>query len=87
MNHNKKLNHTRSKIKTESLDKLLENDEEYLTQGEFDLESRAVINNSRKFSKMLTSRKNKYLSCFRKDIPKVRLLRKLMCHTEQFPKR
>lgn len=87
MNHNKKLNHTRSKTKTESLDKLLENDEEYLTQGEFDPESRAEINNSRKFSKMLTSRKNKYLSCFQKDIPKVILLRKLECHTEQFPKR
>lgn len=42
--HDKKRNHTRSKIKTESLDELLENDKEYLTQGGFDLESIAVTN-------------------------------------------
>lgn len=41
--HNKKWNHIRSKIKTESLDKMLEK-EECLTQGEFDPESIAIAN-------------------------------------------
>lgn len=44
MDHNKKWNHARSKIKTESLDMLLENDEEIITQGQLDPELMAVTN-------------------------------------------
>lgn len=44
MDHDKKWNHTRSKIKTESLDMLLENDEEVITQGQLDPESMAITN-------------------------------------------
>lgn len=42
--HNKKWNHTRSKIKTESLDELLENDDEDIMQQDFDAESLAITN-------------------------------------------
>lgn len=42
--HNKKWNHTRSKIKTESLDELLENDDEDIIQQDFDAESLAITN-------------------------------------------
>ena len=48
MDHDRKWNHTRSKIKTESLDELLENDEKYLTQGGFDSELIAVTNVTRR---------------------------------------
>ncbi len=44
MDHDKKWNHTRSKIKTESLDEILENDEEDIAQQEFDTESIAITN-------------------------------------------
>ena len=44
MDHDKKWNHTRSKIKTESLDIVFENDEEIITQGQFDPESMAITN-------------------------------------------
>lgn len=44
MDHDKKWNHTRSKIKTESLDELLENDEEDIMQQDFDAESLAITN-------------------------------------------
>ena len=42
--HNKKWNHTRSKIKTESLDELLENDNEDIMPQDFDAESLAITN-------------------------------------------
>ncbi|MCM1487424.1 MAG: helix-turn-helix domain-containing protein [Firmicutes bacterium] len=44
MDHNKKWNHTRSKIKTESLDEMLENDENDIAEQDFDTESIAVFN-------------------------------------------
>lgn len=44
MDHDRKWNHTRSKIKTESLDELLENDEEDIPQQELDIESMAITN-------------------------------------------
>ena len=43
MDHDKKWNHTRSKIKTESLDELLENDEDLIQQN-FDSGSLAITN-------------------------------------------
>ena len=43
MDHDKKWNHTRSKIKTESLDERLENDEDIIQQN-FDAESLAITN-------------------------------------------
>ena len=43
MDHNKKWNHSRSKIKTESLDELLENDED-IVQQDLDAESLAITN-------------------------------------------
>ena len=42
--HDKTWNHTRSKIKTESLDELLENDDEDIMQQDFDAESLAITN-------------------------------------------
>lgn len=42
--HDKKWNHTRSKIKTESLDELLKNDDEDIMQQDFDAESLAITN-------------------------------------------
>ncbi|MCM1060480.1 MAG: LuxR C-terminal-related transcriptional regulator [Eubacterium sp.] len=44
MDHDKKWNHTRSKIKTESLDEMLENDEDDIAEQNFDTESIAVTN-------------------------------------------
>ncbi|MBD5080555.1 MAG: hypothetical protein HDT44_02180 [Ruminococcaceae bacterium] len=43
MDHNKKWNHSRSKIKTESLDELLEDDED-IVQQDLDAESLAITN-------------------------------------------
>lgn len=44
IDHDRKWNHARSKIKTESLDELLENDEEDIAQQELDIESMAITN-------------------------------------------
>lgn len=44
IDHEKKWNHSRSKIKTESLDELLKNDEEDIPQQELDIESMAITN-------------------------------------------
>ena len=44
IDHDRKWNHTRSKIKTESLDELLENDVEDIAQQELDIESVAITN-------------------------------------------
>lgn len=44
IDHEKKWNHSRSKIKTESLDELLENYEEDIPQQELDIESMAIAN-------------------------------------------
>lgn len=44
VDHDRKWNHTRSKIKAESLDELLENDEEDIAQQELDIESVAITN-------------------------------------------
>lgn len=44
MDHDRKWNHTRSKIKTESLDELLENEEEGIPQQELDIVSMAITN-------------------------------------------
>ncbi|MCM1061291.1 MAG: LuxR C-terminal-related transcriptional regulator [Eubacterium sp.] len=44
MDHDKKWNHTRSKIKTESLDEMLENDEYDIAEEDFDTESLAITN-------------------------------------------
>ena len=44
IDHDKKWNHTRSKIKIESLDELLENDEEDIVQQKLDIESMAITN-------------------------------------------
>lgn len=44
IDHDRKWNHARSKIKTESLDELLENDEEDIPQQELDIESMAITN-------------------------------------------
>ncbi len=44
MDHDKKWNHSRSKIKTESLDEMLEKDEDDIAQQEFDIDSIAITN-------------------------------------------
>ena len=44
IDHDKKWNHSRSKIKIESLDELLENDEEDIAQQELDIELVAITN-------------------------------------------